>query len=250
VKKNPRRGRRAPYRRNPERHGFAKLKADLAATLKGYREVLPDANGPALGIVNAYFSHQEAGRPFGSADIKKKILEYMEVELMSRMRDDDRGPTPSPTKRMLHALPDMIHDVRYTIASSLPGARLANPKRGRRAAQARRRIKSRVGRVWRQVRSHAGSFGTYTSFGRRAMKTLKLAGRVKRCNPRRGRRAAQARCRVVARTTLRARINKASGGARNAVMRSIIAQVMAGKVKVRGARISAAVNRGIRRGRR
>jgi hypothetical protein len=71
-----------------------------------------------------------------------------------------------------------------------------------------------------------------------------------RRNPKRGRRAAQSRCRVVARTTLRARINKASGGARNAVMRSILAQVMAGKVRVRGARISAAVERGIRRGRR
>lgn len=69
----------------------------------------------------------------------------------------------------------------------------------------------------------------------------------KRRNP--SRHLARSRCRIVGRATLRARINKASGGARNAVMRSILAQVMAGKVKIRGARISAAVKRGIRRGR-
>jgi hypothetical protein len=71
-----------------------------------------------------------------------------------------------------------------------------------------------------------------------------------RSNPLGGRRAARARCRIVSRATLRARINKASGGARNAVMRSILAQVMAGKIGVRGKRISAAVSRGIRRGRK
>jgi hypothetical protein len=73
--------------------------------------------------------------------------------------------------------------------------------------------------------------------------------KVKR-NPMGGRRLARARCRILSRATVAARINKASGGARNAVMRSILAQVMAGRVKIRGARISAAVKGGIRRGRR
>ena len=68
-------------------------------------------------------------------------------------------------------------------------------------------------------------------------------------NPKRGRRAATSRARLVSRAEVAARINKASKGARNAVMRSILAQVMAGKVRVRGSRISAAVKRGIRRGR-
>jgi hypothetical protein len=154
-----------------------------------------------------------------------------------------------------------------------------NPLGGRRAAQSRRRIQAKNKAAYKRALSvvyrrtglrsmpavHASYHPTqaawqktanlmrrtskrktYTRRWRGYQRAAETVGR----NPKTGRRAARARCRIVSRATLRARINKASGGARNAVMRSILAQVMAGKVKIRGARISAAVRRGISRGRR
>jgi hypothetical protein len=155
-----------------------------------------------------------------------------------------------------------------------------NPRGGRKLAASRRRIQSKNKAAYKRALSvvyrrtglrsmpavSAGYHPTQATwqktaqlmrrtskrktYARRFSSYQRVAETVGRCNPKRGRRAAQARARIVSRATLRARVNKASGGARNAVMRSILAQVMAGKVKIRGARISAAVVRGIRRGRK
>lgn len=61
-----------------------------------------------------------------------------------------------------------------------PGYERANPKK---RAQARARIRARVKRMWRGVRRHVGRPSAYPAFGRRALRTLKLSGMVKRRNP-------------------------------------------------------------------
>lgn len=141
-----------------------------------------------------------------------------------------------------------------------------NPKRGRRVAASRKRQMARalhmmavneksgssriLPRLYRAERRLIRAGVPRRVWAKKLTKALRKSDARNRKNPKRGRRLAGARARILSRATLRARVNKASGGARNAVMRSILAQVLAGKIKIRGARISAAVKRGIRRGRR
>jgi hypothetical protein len=230
----------ARCRRNPA-SVYDSLRRALAA--KGFRtfimrETTADDTDPQIDLGNSLsLSLDNSGWPCGVVKITKK-------------------PEWTMVDRYWHDDPSSAEIANRVVAFAAKHGVKRNPIGGRRAAKARGRIRARVKRVWRAVRRHgATSFSAYPAFGRRSMKTLRLAGRTKalrrvRRNPIGGRRAARSRARIVSRATLRARINKASGGARNAVMRSILAQYMAGRVKIRGARISAAVKRGIRRGRR
>jgi hypothetical protein len=285
VKSNPRRGRRlaqAHRRIRAQMEGAhrrfyrAGAKARKGHIARAYLHATQMATRTgALGGAARKGKLYSRGRFFAVVRGRRNPVRGKYAGTLYRLADGDVVTKEQLRRMFMGKIPGPVH-LRLLGIEKVK----KNPIRGgRRAAAARNRLRARTAksyvRALKIVRRKVPSALTmpalskgfapsqavwqrHAAVSRRAVKTRwtdttrRRSARLWRKakpNPIGGRRAARSRCRIVGRATLRARINKASGGARNAVMRSILAQVMAGKVKIRGARISAAVKRGIRRGR-